>query len=395
MSGLTRRGFLTALSMMAAQAPRIRGIVTRKHTIENRDYLFVELETDAGITGLGEASISGRVEIVEQAVLWFRAHLIGKEVAGIEDHWNRNYYQLSRYRNGPVLMTALAAIDIALWDIAGKVLQQPVWRLLGAGEARPMRVYYSHWSQKLEPRTPATLERLAAETRAQGWTCVKWVLPKGGTEAERLRRLTAEVEAVRKGGGPELEIGLEMWETFSMRSALEFARAVAPFKPLFIEEPTWRETPQALGEIAAHSPVPVAGGEGLVSRYEFKQLLDAKGAQIVQPDVIHCGGISEIRKIAALADVYGAEVAPHMYYGPVAHTASLQAMAAVRNFLTQEWDAGMEPLFVRLTRGSFPRVQKGHVTLSSRPGLGMEMDWEVLAREFPYRGQSMRPPGGR
>lgn len=381
--------------MMAAQAPRIRGIVTRKHTIENRDYLFVELETDAGITGLGEASISGRVEIVEQAVLWFRAHLIGKEVAGIEDHWNRNYYQLSRYRNGPVLMTALAAIDIALWDIAGKVLQQPVWRLLGAGEARPMRVYYSHWSQKLEPRTPATLERLAAETRAQGWTCVKWVLPKGGTEAERLRRLTAEVEAVRKGGGPELEIGLEMWETFSMRSALEFARAVAPFKPLFIEEPTWRETPQALGEIAAHSPVPVAGGEGLVSRYEFKQLLDAKGAQIVQPDVIHCGGISEIRKIAALADVYGAEVAPHMYYGPVAHTASLQAMAAVRNFLTQEWDAGMEPLFVRLTRGSFPRVQKGHVTLSSRPGLGMEMDWEVLAREFPYRGQSMRPPGGR
>mgnify|MGYP002378289760 CR=1 FL=1 len=395
MSGLTRRGFLTALSMMAAQAPRIRGIVTRKHTIENRDYLFVELETDAGITGLGEASISGRVEIVEQAVLWFRAHLIGNEVAGIEDHWNRNYYQLSRYRNGPVLMTALAAIDIALWDIAGKVLQQPVWRLLGAGEARPMRVYYSHWSQKLEPRTPATLERLAAETRAQGWTCVKWVLPKGGTEAERLRRLTAEVEAVRKGGGPELEIGLEMWETFSMRSALEFARAVAPFKPLFIEEPTWRETPQALGEIAAHSPVPVAGGEGLVSRYEFKQLLDAKGAQIVQPDVIHCGGISEIRKIAALADVYGAEVAPHMYYGPVAHTASLQAMAAVRNFLTQEWDAGMEPLFVRLTRGSFPRVQKGHVTLSSRPGLGMEMDWEVLAREFPYRGQSMRPPGGR
>lgn len=380
---------------MAAQTPRITGIVTRKHTIENRDYLFVELQTDTGISGLGEASISGRVEIVEQAVLWFKAHMIGKDAAGIEDHWNRNYYQLSRYRNGPVLMTALAAVDIALWDIAGKALQQPVWRLLGAGEAKPMRVYYSHWSQKLEPRTPANLERLAAETRAHGWTCVKWVLPKGGTEAERLRRLTAEVEAVRKGGGPELEIGLEMWETFSMRSALEFARAVAPFKPLFIEEPTWRETPRALGEIAAHSPVPVAGGEGLVSRYEFKQLLDAKGAQIVQPDVIHCGGISEIRKIAALADVYGAEVSPHMYYGPVAHTASLQAMAAVRNFLMQEWDASMEPLFARLTRGSFPRVSNGHVTLSSQPGLGIEMDWDILAREFPYRGQSMRPPGGR
>jgi galactonate dehydratase len=186
-----------------------------------------------------------------------------------------------------------------------------------------------------------------------------------------------------------------MWETFSTRSALEFARAVAPCKPLFIEEPTWRETPHALGEIAAHSPVPVAGGEGLVSRYEFKQLLDAKGAQIVQPDVIHCGGISEIRKIAALADVYGAEISPHMYYGPVAHVASLHAMAAVRNFLMQEWDAAMEPLFLRLTRQSFPPVRNGHVTLSSRPGLGLEMDWDLLSREFAYRGQSMRPPGGR
>lgn len=392
---LTRRAFFSAAALLAAPAPRIRGIVTRRHTIENRDYLFVEIETDAGVTGLGEASISGRAEIVEQAVLWFRAHMMGKDPAGIEDHWNRNYYQLSRHRNGPVLMTALAAIDIALWDIAGKLLQQPVWRLVGGAEAKPMRVYYSHWSQKLEPRTPANLARLAAETRAQGWTCIKWVLPKGGSESERLRRLTAEVEAVRQGGGRELEIGLEMWETFSTRSAIEFARAVAPFKPLFIEEPTWRETPHALGEIAAHSPVAVAGGEGLVSRYEFKQLLDAKGAQIVQPDVIHCGGISEIRKIAALADVYGAEISPHMYYGPVAHVASLHAMAAVRNFLMQEWDAAMEPLFVRLTRQTFPPVKNGHVTLTSRPGLGLEMDWDVLSREFPYRGQSMRPPGGR
>jgi galactonate dehydratase len=153
--------------------------------------------------------------------------------------------------------------------------------------------------------------------------------------------------------------------------------------------------PGALGEIAAHSPVAVAGGEGLVSRYEFKQLLDARGARIIQPDVIHCGGITEIRKIAALADVYGAEISPHMYYGPVAHVASLHSMAAVRNFLIQEWDAAMEPLFLQLTRNTFPKVERGHVTLSERPGLGIEMDWQTLEREFPYRGQSLRPPGGR
>ena len=388
---------LTALPLLRAAAPKltIKKLVTRKHTIGRRDYLFLEIETDGGIFGLGEGSISGRVEIVEQAIQWFTPYLVGKDASGIEEHWNRNYYQLSRYRNGPVLMTALAAVDIALWDIAGKSLDRPVWWLLGASAPPALRAYYSHWSQELSPRTPERLAQLAAETRAAGWTCVKWVLPKGGSEAERLERLTAEVAAVRKGGGPTLDIGLELWETFSARSALEFARAVAPYRPLFIEEPTWRELPGALGQLAKQSPVPVAGGEGLVSRYEFKQLLDAGGAAIVQPDVIHCGGISETRKIAALADVYGAEISPHMYYGPVAHVASLHSMAAVRNFLMQEWDAGMEPVFTPLTRGTFPLVAKGNVALSTRAGLGLEMDWAEWQKRHPYTSQSLRPPGGR
>jgi galactonate dehydratase len=257
-----------------------------------------------------------------------------------------------------------------------------------------MRVYYSHWSQGLEPRTPDALAKLAAETRAAGWTCIKWVLPKGGSEAERLRRLAAEVEAVRRGGGPDLDIGLELWETFSARSALEFARAVAPYRPLFIEEPAWREIPQTLGDLAAKSPVALAGGEGLVSRYEFKQLLDAKGAQIIQPEVIHCGGITEIRKIAALGETYGVEIAPHMYYGPVAHVASLHAMLSVRSFLMQEWDAAMESRFLTLTNHTFPPVAKGYVTLSDRPGLGLEMNWKEWERGHPYRSQSLRPPGG-
>ncbi len=404
MSNYSRRSLLTvpfaatamALRARAAALPKlaIRRLTTRKHTIANRDYLFLEIETDGGITGIGEGSMSGRVEIVEKAIQWFAPYLTGKDPGGIEDHWNRAYYQLSRYRDGSVLMTALAAVDLALWDIEGKRLGLPVWRLTGASEARPMRVYYSHWSHTLQPRTPEKLAELAAKTRDEGWTCIKWVLPKGGTEAERLRRLVAEVEAVRKGGGPDLEIGLEMWETFSLRSAIEFAKAVAPFRPMFIEEPTWRELPGALGEIAAKSPVPLAGGEGLVSRYEFKHLLDAKGAQILQPDVIHCGGITEIRKIAALGELYGAEMSPHMYYGPVAHVASLQSMASVRNFLIQEWDAGMQANMESICRGTFPRVERGHVTLSDRPGLGVEVDWAECDRRFPYKTQSLRPPGG-
>ncbi len=393
---LTRRGLFAALAARAA-LPKlsIRKLTTRKYTITNRDYLFLEIETDGGVTGIGEGSMSGRVDIVEQAIQWFTPYLSGKDPGGIDDHWNRAYYQFSRYRDGTVLMTALAAVDLALWDIEGKRLGLPVWRLTGAGEARPMRCYYSHWSHGLEPRTPERLADLAARTKAEGWTCVKWVLPKGGSEAERLIRLTREVEAVRKGGGPELEIGLEMWETFSKRSAIEFAKAVAPYRPLFIEEPTWRETPEALGEIAQHSPVPLAGGEGLTSRYDFRRLLDCRGAQIIQPDVIHCGGITEIRRIAHMSEVYGAEISPHMYYGPVAHVASLHAMASVRNFLMQEWDTGMEARFAEVCRGTFPRVVRGHVTLSDRPGLGIEVDWTEMDRRYPYRGQSLRPPGGR
>ena len=393
---MTRRHLLASLALLGAgQRLKITKLVTRKHTIGNRDYLFLEIETDAGITGLGEGSVSGRVDIVEQAIQFYAPYLPGKDPGGIEDHWNRNYFQLSRYRNGPVLMSALSAIDIALWDILGKQLGQPVWRLLGATDARPLRAYYSHWSQTLNDRTPAKIEALAKQTRAEGWTCIKWVLPKGGTEQERLRRLTAEVEAARKGGGPDMEIGLEMWETFSVRSALEFARSVAPFKPMFIEEPFWREMPQALGEIAAKSPVPVAGGEGLISRFEFKQLLDAHGAQIIQPDVIHCGGISEIRKIAQLGETYGAEISPHMYYGPIGHVASLQAMASARNFLIQEWDAGATAAFSPLTKNTFPQAIKGEVTLNDKPGLGLEMDWPLWQQKHPYKGASLRPPGGR
>ena len=393
---LSRRAFLAALPLLAAaQRLNVKKLVTRKHSIGNRDYLFLEIETDGGITGLGEGSVSGRVEIVEQAIQWFAPYLVGKPAGGIEDHWNKAYYQFSRYRNGPVLMTALAAVDIALWDIEAQRLSEPIWRLMGAEEARPMRVYYSHWSHDMEPRTPDKLAALAAKTKAEGWTCIKWVLPKGGTEAERLRRLVAEVEAVRRGGGPDLEIGLEMWETFSVRSAIDFAKAVAPFRPLFIEEPTWREMPQALGEIAAHSPVALAGGEGLISRYEFKQLLDAKGARILQPDVIHCGGITEIRKIAALAEVYGAEMSPHMYYGPVAHVASLHSMAGVRNFLMQEWDQDKAQTFAALTKDTFPQVKNGHVTLNDKPGLGLTMDWQEWDRRHPYKSQSPRPPGGQ
>lgn len=372
------------MGLLGASPVKITGIETHKCRMDGREYLFVEVKTDAGITGLGEASLPARVEITEQAVKWLAPRLVGREASGIESHWNRLYYEENRWRDGSVMMTALSAIDIALWDIEGKRLGVPVWRLLGGTNAKPMRVYWSHWSNKLAERTPEKIAALAVKTVEEGWTAVKWVIPRAASEQERLRQVVSEVEAIRKAVGMKLDVCLEMYETYSMRSALELARAVAPLKVMFIEEPVWRESNVALGTIAAQSPVPLAGGEGLLNRWMFRELLEAKGAMIIQPDIIHCGGITEIRKIAALGEVYGVEVAPHMWYGPVAHMASVQSMAGVRSYLMNEWDGYNMQAMHELTGGTLPRVEKGHVQLPDRPGLGLELDFADWKRRFPY-----------
>lgn len=382
---MRRRDLLKLLpaSALAASPVKIQSIETHKCRIDGREYLFVEVRTDAGITGLGEASLPSRIEITEQAVRWLEPHLKGMDPSGVEAHWNRLYFNTNRWRDGSVLMTALSAIDIALWDIEGKRLGVPVWRLLGGNNAEPMRVYYSHWSAGLKQRSPASLADLARATRAAGWTAVKWVIPRAASELERLRQTVAEVEAIRRAV-PDLDIALEMYETYSMRSALDLARALAPHRVMFLEEPVWRESNPALGQVAAQSPIPLAGGEGLLHRWQFRDLLEARGAMIIQPDVIHCGGITEIRKIAALGEVYGAEVAPHMWYGPVAHMASVQSMAGIHNYLMSEWDGGNAQRFHDLTGGTLPLVVDSRVKLPDQPGLGLKIDFSDWKKRFPY-----------
>jgi galactonate dehydratase len=383
---MRRRELLSLLPMsaLAASPVKITGIETHKCRMDGREYLFVEVKTDAGITGLGEASLPSRVKITEEAVKWLEPRLVGRDPSGIEAHWNRLYYEENRWRDGSVLMTALSAIDIALWDIEGKRLGVPVWRLLGGNNDKPMRVYWSHWSAQLKQRSPEALGDLARETVAQGWTTVKWVIPRAETEQIRLRQVVTEIEGIRKAVGMQLDICLEMYETYSMRSALELARAVAPLKVMFIEEPVWRESNAALGAIAAQSPVPLAGGEGLLNRWQFRDLLEAKGAMIIQPDIVHCGGITEIRKIAALGELYGVEIAPHMWYGPVGHMASVQSMAGVRSYLMNEWDGANMRKMHELTGGTLPLVEKGAVRLPDRPGLGLSIDFADWKKRFPY-----------
>ncbi|MDX2268430.1 MAG: mandelate racemase/muconate lactonizing enzyme family protein [Bryobacter sp.] len=386
---LPRRSFLPclpfALSPTLANSPsRITALRTHLSRLAGREYVFLEIETSSGHTGLGEASLPGKAKLMAEALAWLAPHLTGQDPAGIADHWNRLFYDTNRWRDGSVLMTALSAVDIALWDVEGKRLGVPTWRLLGGNNAKPLRVYYSHWSNNLKDRSPAALAEHARKTLAEGWTAVKWVIPRHPDERTRLANTVAEVAAIRDAVGDQLDIALEMYETFTVRSALSLARALAPYRLLFLEEPVWRESNFALGQVAAQSPIPLAGGEGLLHRWQFRDLLEAKGAVIVQPDVVHCGGITEIRRIAHLAEVYGAEVAPHMWYGPIAHLASLHSMSAIRNFFLQEFDGAHARLFHDLSDGTFPLLAQGHITLNQRPGLGLSLNLPAWTQRFPF-----------
>jgi galactonate dehydratase len=393
---LSRRQLLAATLLLPAAkaAPAGKIKITKfeihKVTVRWRDLVFLEIQTDSGLTGLGEATLETRADVVEQGLRWLEESMRGTDPAGPEEHWNRNYYQLSRWRNGPVTMSALSAVDIALWDLEAKRLGVPVWRLLGGPVQRNLRAYFTHWSASFSPRSPEAFRDFAQKTQAGGWTAVKWTLPLEGTETERIQKSVAEVEAVRKAVGSKLDIGLEAAETFSPRSAIQFARAMEPYNLLFLEEPTLRENPAGLGEVAAKTTVPIATGEGLLSRFEFRPLLEAKGAAIIQPDVMHAGGITEIRKIASLAETYGVEIAPHQCSGPIAHVASLAAMSVCRNFLIQEWEAEDDKVFQELTSNTYPVQRDGTIRLPDLPGLGITIDFAEFKKRFPFKGINRR-----
>jgi galactonate dehydratase len=398
---LTRRNLLAAAVGLSARRTlpgatpdgkmKITGFAIHKATLRWRDLVFLEVKTDAGLTGLGEATLEGRADLAETALRWLEEDFVGRDPTGPEEHWNRAYYQLSRWRNGPAVMSALSAVDIALWDLEAKRLNVPLWRLLGGRLRNSSRVYYTHWGAPVEDRrTREAFRDWAIETRKKGWTAVKWTLAAQGTEAERIARACAELEAVRAAVGNSMDLCLEAAETFSVRSAIDFARAVEKYRPLWIEEPTLRENPAGLGEVAAKSPVAISSGEGLFSRFEFRSLLEARGASVIQPDVLHAGGITEIRKIAAMAEAYGVEVAPHQCSGPIAHVASLAALSACRNFLIQEWEAADDEVYQELTDGTYPVQENGYIELSGRAGLGLQVNLAEFTRRFPFKGSRRR-----
>jgi galactonate dehydratase len=355
-------------------------------------WLFCRVATDEGLTGWGEPVVEGRAETVRAAVAELAELLVGRDPRRIEDLW-QTMTKAAFYRGGPVLSSAVAGLDQALWDILGHSLGVPVHQLLGGAVRERVRVY--GWIGGDEPDQVA--EAAAARVES-GLTAVKM---NGSGRISRLptaaetASVVARLAAVRSVIGPDRDVAVDLHGRFSTAAARRVLPELAPLHPMFVEEPVLPEYPHRLAEVVACSPVPIACGERLFSRTDFLPAL-AAGVAVVQPDLSHAGGVSEVRRIAALAEAHDALLAPHCPLGPIALAASLQVAFATPNFLIQEQSIGIhynrdaELLDYVLDPEPFA-FPDGYVRRTERPGLGITVD-EAAVRRADEVGHRWRPP---
>lgn len=367
---------------------KITKIDTFKAWVDWCNWLLVRIQTDEGISGWGEASLHGAVQSVETAIGEFGALLVGQDPAGPEQHWHR-LYNSWRWRQGAVFMTALGALDIALWDIEAKRLGVPVYRLLGGAHRERLRAYASHWISGSDG--PERAHELAREAVRRGFCAFKvspftWDRLREN-EAGAISHALDVIAAAREGAGPDVEIFVECSELLSPRLAVRLDEVLAPYRPGWFEEPVPFENARVMAQLQRDLRTPIATGERLLSRFEYRELLEVGGCRVIQPDLMHAGGFTEVRRIAALADTWYIPVAPHNPGGPILTAASLHLAAAIPNFYILEQ---MEPQRPFRDRASIPalQIEKGHFILPQAPGLGLEPDLAMIQN----RSFSPQPP---
>ena len=342
-------------------------------------WLFCRIETSDGVVGWGEPVVEGRAEVVRTAIETLSEYLIGQDPLQIERHWQI----LSKggfYRGGPVLSSAVAGLDHALWDIAGKVYGAPVSSLLGGRVRDRVRVYA--WVGGDEPSEVA--DQVAAQVEA-GMTAVKMNASgriQPSPSLGEINAIVARLAAARSVLGDSRDVAIDLHGRVGVAAARRILHAVESLHPLFVEEPVLPEHLHHLPEVIASSTVPVALGERLYNRSEFVPALDA-GVAVVQPDVSHAGGISELRRIAVLAETHGALLAPHCPLGPISLAASLQVSFATPNFLIQEQSRGIHyntggDLTSYVTDATPFTWVNGHAEWNPLPGLGITVDEDAV-----------------
>lgn len=352
-----------------------------------RNYIYIIIETNEGITGLGEASLGGQTHAVLGAIKDLEPLLIGADPLRIEHIWQQAYRH-AFWHGGVTLLSALAGVEVALWDIRGKSLGVPIYRLLGGKVRDRIRAYANG------PRgeTPDELASSAAGLVAQGFTALK-MAPFDAMPTLAGRRLINEgvrkVRAVREAVGPDVELMIDGHGRLSPPVAVRAAEALAEFNPMFFEEPCLPENPAAMARMARKSPIPIATGERLYTRWDFREVLATRTIGVVQPDIIQSGGIAEARKIASYAEMHFVSVAPHNPWSWVNTLASLHLDTVTPNFLIQEVITEPEPWKDAIVRNAPSLDSNGFFAVPEKPGLGIELDFDALAHFPPVTG---RPP---
>ncbi|MGQ9684025.1 MAG: galactonate dehydratase [Anaerolineae bacterium] len=349
-----------------------------------RNWIFVIIRTDQGLTGYGEATIRSREHTVVAAIEDMARYLLGKDPLRIEEHWQA-LYRGFHWRGGPILLSALSGIEQALWDILGKSVGLPVHALLGGACRDRVRAYANGWYTGA--KTPDEFARRAADIVAQGWTALKWNPFHGADrwmERDRLQHSIACVRAVREAVGPHVDLAIETHGLFEAAGALRMLHALEPYDVFFVEEPLPPENAAAMAALKRQVRVPIATGERRYTKWGFTEVLEQHAADIIQPDVCHAGGILELKKIAAMAEAHYVGVAPHNSGGPIGTAASLQVDACTPNFLIQECDPWDVPWRAELVNEPVERLVDGYFPLPTAPGLGATLN-EKVAEAHPYQ----------
>lgn len=353
-----------------------------------RNLIFVKLYTDVGITGVGECTLETRDKSVMATIEDFKRYVIGQDPNDIEKIWN-TIYRDGYWGTGPVDMTALSGIEQALWDIVGKKYKTPVYQLLGGKVRNKLKVYANGWYFGLT--TPQEHAEKVGQLIEKGFQAFKWDpfrIASREISHEDLEYAIECVAAVRKVAGPKVDLLIEGHGRFNVGTAIKTAKALEPFHPFFYEEPIPPDNYEALKKVADHVNIPLAVGERCYSLYHYRDLLSRQAVEIIQPDLSHSGGILSLKKIAAMAETHYVGVAPHNASGPV-HTAStMQVDITLNNFVIQEYfpcDVEKCPWIDTIVDNPLIPID-GFVTLSDRPGIGLDIVEEVIKQHPPKEG---------
>ena len=373
---------------------RITGLSTIVVGAEMRNWVFVKVQTDEGLVGWGEATVEWKTRAVVACVEDFVTLLIGEDPRRVE-HLFQMMVRQHFFRPGMVEGSAISGIEQACWDILGKSLEVPVWQLLGGNVRDQVRLYDHLGGGEVDSvyhaLSPEQAREKANESLEAGFDAIKLevVVPRTAPldGAGVLRHADAMMAAVRDTVGDDVELMVDMHGRASPQMAVQYFGVLEPYRPWFFEEACPSDQPRAMAELARRTRVPLAAGERLTLRRPFHELLELGAASVLQPDLVHCGGIGEARRIAGLAELYGAVVAPHSSTGPIGHAASLHVGFATPNFVIQEtWRADVPWRFEVLSESL--ELADGVAKLPTAPGLGVQVD-EREAAKHPFEQEPL------